>query len=348
MLTHEQRTSPPEQPAANVESVRELFSHHAFVEAYFVPVQLVLAMFGMGATLSLRDFERIVRNPSGLAVGLGIQVLLVPLTAVVFAKALGLGPGWAVGLILVSVVPGGAFSNLLTYFGRGNVPLSISVTTVTTLGCLVTIPFVLRLTASDHLPPNFVFPTGQIVRDILSFLMLPLVVGMLTFRFLPQHTEKLSRWAIRLSMTFVVLITISALGSGRIKVAEYGLGPPAVILAFALLLMFGVPQLTRLLGRYDDESTAISIEVTLRNIGIGLLLVRFFFPGQPENGHVLYSCLFFAGLSTPLSLPAMLRHRRGKSPAYGRAPFIRPQTLEPAAASAGGQTADVGTSPSDS
>ncbi|MCB9586696.1 MAG: bile acid:sodium symporter family protein [Polyangiaceae bacterium] len=307
--------------------MRELFSHHAFVEAYFVPVQLLLAMFGMGATLSVRDFERIVRNPGGLAVGLGIQVVLVPIVAVLFSRALGLGPGWAVGLILVSVVPGGAFSNLLTYFGRGNVPLSISVTTVTTLGCLVTIPLVLRLTAAEHLPPNFVFPTGQIVRDISSFLLLPLALGMVTFRFLPQHTQTLSKWAIRLSMTFVVLITISALGSGRIKVAEYGFGPPAVIVAFALVLMFAIPHLSRLLGRYDDETAAISIEVTLRNIGIGLLLVRFFFPGQPENGHVLYSCLFFAGLSTPLSLPAMLRHRRGKSPAFGRAPHIRPDAV---------------------
>ncbi|MEZ4231017.1 MAG: bile acid:sodium symporter family protein [Polyangiaceae bacterium] len=314
----------PKELALLNHPVRELFSHHAFVEAYFVPVQLLLAMFGMGATLSVRDFERIVRNPGGLAVGLAVQVVLVPLLAVAFSHVLGLEPGWAVGLILVSVVPGGAFSNLLTYFGRGNVPLSISVTTVTTLGCLLTIPFVLHLTAAEHLPPDFVFPTGQIVRDISSFLLLPLALGMVSYRFLPQHAELLSRWSIRLSMTFVVLITISALGSGRIKVAEYGLGPPATILAFALLLMFAIPHLTRLLGRYDDESAAISIEVTLRNIGIGLLLVRFFFPGQPENGHVLYSCLFFAGLSTPLSLPAMLRHRRGKSPALGRAPFIRP------------------------
>ncbi len=319
--------------------MRELFSHHAFVEANFVPIQLVLAMFGMGATLSLRDFERIVKNPSGLAVGLVIQVILVPFLAVMFSRILGLSPGWAVGLILVSVVPGGAFSNLLTYFGRGNVPLSISVTTVTTLGCLVTIPFVLHLTAAEHLPPDFAFPTGQIIRDISSFLLLPLVLGMVTYRFLPQHTEALSRWSIRLSMTFVVLITISALGSGRIKVAEYGLGPPATIVAFALILMVAVPHLTRLLGRYDDESAAISIEVTLRNIGIGLLLVRFFFPGQPENGHVLYSCLFFAGLSTPLSLPAMLRHRRGKSPAYGRAPFVRPSEDPPAPTAGAGEAA---------
>lgn len=304
---------------------RALFSHHAFVEAYLVPVQLLLAMFGMGAALSVRDFERIWRNPSGLGIGLLLQIVCVPLIAVGFSKLLGLGPGWAVGLILVSVVPGGAFSNLLTYFGRGNVPLSISVTTVTTLGCLITIPFVLGLTAAQYLPADFAFPTRQIIRDIFAFLLLPLALGMLTFRYLQPRAAALSRWGIRLSMLFVVLITISTLGSGRIKVAEYGFGPPLVILAFAVLLAVSVPHLTRLLGRYDDENTALSIEVTLRNIGIGLLLVRFFFPGQPENGHVLYTCLLYAGIATPLSLPAMLRNRRGRSPAIGRAPYIRPE-----------------------
>lgn len=306
--------------------LQQLFSYQAFVEAYFVPIQLTLAMFGMGATLSLQEFTRIFRNPGALAVGLLIQVVGVPLVAVGLVKLLGLSPGWAVGLILISVCPGGAFSNLLSFFARANVPLSISLTTVTTLGCLFTIPFVLRLTAAEHLPVGFEFPAGQIIRDIFAYLLTPLALGMVAFRALPGRAQAISAWSIRGSLFFVLLITISSLGSGRIKVAEYGWAPPLIIIGFSLLLSVVAPHAARLLGRYDDEGAAITIGITLRNTGIGLLLVRFFFPGQPENSHVLYTCLFFAGQSTPMSLLVVLLHRFGKSPALGRRPSPRPLT----------------------
>lgn len=301
--------------------LRELFSHQAFVEAYFVPVQLLLIMFGMGATLGVRDFGHILRNPRGLAIGILLQSVCVPLLALAFVKGLSLSPGWAVGLILISIVPGGAFSNLLTYFAKGNVPLSISVNIVTTLGCLITIPLILRLTVAEFLPAGFDFPTAQIIKDILRFLLLPLGIGMVVYRALPQHTDKISRWAVRLSMFFVGLITLSSLGSGRIKIPEYGWAPPLTILAFALCLLLITPHISRLLGQTDDQSAAIGIQVTLRNVGIGLLLIRFFFPGQAENGHVLYSCLFYAGLGTPLALPVVFLHRKGFSPALGRRPL---------------------------
>ncbi len=307
--------------------LQQLFTHQAFVERTFVPIQLMLAMFGMGATLSVQEFTRIFRSPGSLAIGLLIQVVGVPLIAVALARLLGLGPGWAVGLILISVCPGGAFSNLLSFFARANVPLSISLTTVTTLGCLFTIPFVLKLTAAEHLPSGFQFPAGQIVKDIFAFLLTPLALGMLTFRLLPARAKQISGWSIRGSLFFVLLITLSSLGSGRIKVAEYGWGPPLTILGFSLLLSLVAPHVARLMRRYDDESAAMTIGITLRNTGIGLLLVRFFFPEQPENSHVLYSCLFWAGQSTPMSLLVVLLHRFGKSPALGRRRFARPAVV---------------------
>jgi BASS family bile acid:Na+ symporter len=285
-----------------------------FAESTLIPLQLVLAMFGMGTTLAPRDFLHIARDPRGLVLGLALQVVLVPLLAAGLASALGLGPGWTVGLILIAAMPGAALSNLLTHLGRGSTALSIAVSTASTAGCLVTIPLLLELLAKRHLPDRFIVPTSHIVRDILVFLLLPLLVGMVVNAVAAARAPLLSRWSVRGSLALVLVITASSLGSGRIKVFEYGWAPVAVLYLFILVLALVPPQLCRLLGRRDPDTLALSVQVLMRNMGIALLLVRFFFPDRPEQGHILYSCLLYAGTAGPIAIPMVLAHRRGSSP----------------------------------
>ncbi len=303
-----------------------VFDWLASLDRILVPLQLILAMAGMGATMVLGDFRSVAKDPLGLGLGVGLQVVGVPLLAIAFAQVLGLERGWAVGLLLVAVVPGGAFSNLLTFFGRGNVPLSISITTVTTLGCIVTAPLLLRLTAKSHLPTDFAFPTQRIIFEIFAYLLIPLALGMLLRRLVPSRAAALSKWFIRGALLLILMIALGALGSGKIRVIEYGLLPPLVLLAFGATLAILTPQLLRVLGRYDDDTVAITIEVTVRNIGVALLLVHFFFPGQPEQGHVLFSALFYAGAAPAFALPIMFRHRLGRRAVLFRKPRPRPQT----------------------
>jgi len=299
-------------------------SFHAFSETYLIPLQLALAMLGMGATLRPRDFTNIVRDPRGLAIGLSLQLILVPALALGITEMLALGPGWSVGLFLVAVVPGGAFSNLMTFLGRGNVPLSISVTVASTALCIVTVPLILGILASSYLPADFVFPRQRIAIEIAAYLLVPLVAGMSLLRFWNSVADAVSKWSIRGSMFLIGVITVSALGSGRIKVFEYGWQPPAIIILFGLSLAVVIPQACRMLGRYDDDSLALGIEVIVRNVGVALLLVRFFFPETEMNGHVLYTCLFYAGISGFLAVPMLLSHRGGRSSVPFRRPKRRP------------------------
>ncbi|MCA9524470.1 MAG: bile acid:sodium symporter family protein [Myxococcales bacterium] len=294
-------------------------------EPFLIPAQLALAMLGMGATLSVRDFRDIVRFPAGLAIGYLTQLLFIPALGLLFIWLFGLGPGWAVGLILLTAVPGGAFSNLLTFFARGNVPLSIAVTTITTVSCIVTVPLVIRVFAAQHMPPEFVFPAARIIMEIIFYLLIPLASGMLLFRFLRGGSEGISRWAIRASMLLVVVIALGAMGSGKIKIPEYGWGPPLLIVAFALVMHVATAQLCRVLGRYDEDTVTLTIEVTVRNVPVGLLVYHHFFAGQAEQGHVLYTLLFYAGLSGPLSLPLLLKHRFGKGGTWLGRPKPRPK-----------------------
>lgn len=304
-------------------------SIHHFVESVLVPAQLVVAMLGMGATLRLSDFRAVFQQPKALAAGLFIQWVFVPTLALIVVKALGLSPGWAVGLLLISVVPGGTVSNVFTYFGRGNVPLSISLTTVATLGCIVTIPLMLRVVAAPFLPDDFALPTSRIVRDIFFYLLTPLAIGMVVLRRAEAFAPRFVKWNMRATLVLIVIIAVSAIQSGRIEIAEYGWGPPATIVGFTVLLVLLTPQVCRLLGRYDDDTIAITIEATVRNGAVGLLLVEFFFDGTPMQGHVLFSLLFFAGQAGLVALPTILRGRWGKSPVLLRARRARPEATPP-------------------
>ncbi len=289
-----------------------------FSQTYLVPMQLVLAMLGMGATLSVRDFVDVFKNPSGLALGLALQLVLVPMIAAGFVWALDMEPGWAVGLVLIAAVPGGTVSNLFTHLARGNTPLSISVTLASTTLAMVSIPFMLNFFAAQFLPGGITVPTGKLVQDLIFYLLLPLILGMVVYRWNADKAVVFSKRMIQGSLGLVVIIAIAALGSGRMKIGEYGWGPPLTILAFCMTLALVTPHICRLVGRFDHDVAALNIEVTFRNTAIGLLLVQFFFPDQPEQGHVLYTCLFYAGIALFVALPTILLHRAGKSPVLGR------------------------------
>lgn len=291
-------------------------------------------MLGMGATMTLGDFRGIVKDPRGLGIGLVLQVVCVPLIALAFIHGLGLEKGWAVGLLLVSVVPGGAFSNLLTFLSKGNVALSISITTLTTLGCILTVPLALRFAAGTFLPSDFAFPVARIVREIFGYLLAPLALGMVVRRVAPGRAARFSTWCIRASLALILAISVGSVGSGRIRVIAYGWQPPLVIFLFGVALALLIPQLSRMLGRYDEDTVAIGLEVTVRNVGLGLLLVHFFFPGQEAQGHVLYSGLFYAGVSPFFALPLLFLHRLGRGAVPFRKPHPRPQPASSSASSA--------------
>src|SRR5262245_22623580 len=127
-----------------------MFDWYPDLEYHFAQAQLVLFTLGMGLTLSLTDFVEIVRRPTSFFAGLIGQLFVVPCVAVVINALFHIDDGVAIGLILVAAMPGGALSKLFAYFGRGNMALSISLTGVTTLLTLITVPVMLQLFATRY------------------------------------------------------------------------------------------------------------------------------------------------------------------------------------------------------
>ncbi len=280
----------------------ELYIQYEYWVAAF---QLIFAMLGMGATLTVGDFKDVMREPRSVTFGTIIQLLLVPLAAFVFIKVLGVAAGVAVGIALIASIPGGTTSNIFTYFARGSVPLSISITGITTLACLLTTPLILGLLITQYLPADFAMPTKQIISDIAFTLLVPLALGMIILRKLPQYAETISKWSIRASLIGILMIVVGSSMAGRLDIEAFGNENLMLVSGFVVLLAIVSWLATILLRLSQADSTAIEMEVIVRNVNLGVLIKASMFPAaagaDPLGDMVLFTVLLYGGLQMLLA-----------------------------------------------
>jgi len=247
-------------------------------EYWFAAFQLVFAMLGMGATLTVSDFGDVLKRPKAVTIGTLMQLLFVPIVAYLFIHIYGLVGGVAVGVALMAAIPGGTTSNIFTYMAKGNSPLSISVTAITTLACLLTTPLILSALITDYLPDNFSMPTLQIVTDIALTLLLPLVVGMAVLRFMSKQANAISVWSIRASLLGIVLIVVGSSAAGRLDTDAFGSNNMIMVLCFVVALTVAGWLIPKAVGLIRKDVVAIQMEVVVRNVNLGVLIKASMFP----------------------------------------------------------------------
>ncbi|MCX2980443.1 bile acid:sodium symporter family protein [Halieaceae bacterium IMCC14734] len=290
-----------------------MFDFYIRHEYWFAAVQLSLAMLGMGATLRIRDFAAVFLKPRPLLVGLLVQMILVPLSIWALISWAVPEPGLAIGLALCAAIPGGTMSNVFTFLARGHVPLSIAMTAVTTLACLVTTPIVLGLLIAQHMPADFDMPAAQMALEIALILLLPLLLGMLVLHFVAEIAPRFSRYCIRGSIFCIALIIIGATGADRIDMVAFGtdnLQLVFVMLVILIVISWLVPLFLKL---KSEECTAINIEVTVRNGNLGLLIKASLFPAvvgmaDPVGDMVLTTVLAYGGMAIMAGLGQIFLH----------------------------------------
>ncbi len=283
-------------------------------EYWFAAFQLIFAMLGMGATLTVADFKDVLKEPRSVTTGTLIQLLIVPLVAFVFISSLGLVGGVAIGLALIAAIPGGTTSNIFTYFAKGNIPLSISITAITTLACLISTPLVLGFLIIDYLPDSFTMPTGQIIREIALTLLLPLIVGMIILRKLPSIAPGVSTWSIRLSLLGILAIVVGSSSAGRLDIKAFGETNMLLVLGFLVLIAVIGWATAKLLKRSQPDSTAIEMEVIVRNVNLAVLIKASMFPASDNANSigdmVLFTILLYGALQMLIAAVIIFIRRR--------------------------------------
>ena len=236
-----------------------------------LPLALAVIMITLGLSLTPADFRRVVVFPKGVAIGLANLLLVSPLLAFLVAEGYGLEPAFAVGLVLLGASPGGTTANLLTHLARGDTALSVTMTAISSLAAVVTVPIYLKL-ATDRFDASFatdVSMVGIVVRVFLITIV-PLAIGMaLRARYTERVLEVEDR-AKRIALGVFVLVVIGAVASEWQLVTENFAALAVAALTLNVLAMsvsYGVSRLARLDGR---QATAIAMELGVHNATLAI------------------------------------------------------------------------------
>ncbi len=241
-------------------------------------------MFGIALDTRVEDFKRVARMPWAMTVGIAAQFIVLPAVTYVLTLLLGVGPSIALGMILVACCPPGNVSNILTHRARGNVALSVSMTAISNAIAIVVMPLNFAFWGSLHPDASALLKTialdpVEMVGHIVAIIGLPFVLGLLCAHQLPNFTQRVKKPARIVSFLALIAFIIGAIaGNWRFFLDYVGLVLLAVVLHDALA--FGTGYVcARVTGLQDYDRRAVSIEVGIRNAGLGLVLIFSFFGG---------------------------------------------------------------------
>lgn len=246
---------------------------------------LGLVMFGMGMTLTWRSFAEVMRHPRRVGLGVALQYLVMPFAAWMIALALGLPVELAAGLVLVGASPGGTASNVVCFLARGDLALSITLTTVSTLLAIVATPLLTWLYVGQQVP----VPMASMLRSIFEIVLLPVALGVAVNSLLARRLTRVEQLFPLLSVAAIVIIIAIVVSLNQPSLAETGvLVALAVVLHNACGLAAGY-----LLGLWltRDERTArtLAIEVGMQNSGLAVALAVKYFSAAAALPGALFS-----------------------------------------------------------
>lgn len=224
-------------------------------------------MLGMGLGLSVRDFERVLVEPKAVALGLTAQLIVLPVVGILLASLFPLPPELAVGVMILAACPGGPTSNLMTYLVRGNVALSITLTALSSLITVFTIPLVVNFAMQQFMgeAATLQLPFLTTVIQIAVITLIPVSLGMLLHHYAPRFAAQVEKGVKWLSIAFLTLIIVGLLAKERANVASFFLQVGWVTLALnvsTMLLGFAIATLAKLDLR---SKKAIAVEVGIQN-----------------------------------------------------------------------------------
>lgn len=238
----------------------------------WLPLALAFIMLYLGLTLHVQDFHRVLQRPRALVAGLTGQMLMVPLLGFGVAWLLQLEPTMAVGLMVLAACPGGVSSGLLTHLARGDVALSISLTAVTSVASVLTLPLVvdgaMRFFMSSGM--GIEFPLGGMVRSIFLLTTVPVLTGMALRAWQPMRVARMEPIAGRISTTLFILIVLVTFWDQRQVLLNNlsTIGPASLLLNLAILA--GAWFLSRQLGLVRRDRISVVTECGLQNSALGI------------------------------------------------------------------------------
>ena len=250
------------------------------ISGIVLAISLFIIMAGMGLSLTIQDFKRVVEYPKAALVGMSSQLIVLPIIAFFIAYFLELPPIVAIGIMLIASCPGGATSNMISYLAKGDLALSISLTAIASLMSFVTIPVIMNFAFNFFLSESHPMTLDFVatLKQLFVIIIVPVILGMLINKKFPEFAFRIERPVKKASMVLFILVVVGVSYSNRNEFFEYfsQAGPPSILLnictmaaGYLLAVLFKLPR---------HQAVTISIESGIQNgtlaITIATLLLQ--------------------------------------------------------------------------
>ena len=269
-----------------------------------LPIALAFIMFSLGLGLSISDFTRIFLKPKEFFVGFISQLILLPIVALILVYIWPLSPEIAIGVMILAAAPGGATSNILTSFAKGDVALSISLTAVISILSVITIPLILGISLSI-LGTNLSSEGISLIDIALKMFLIvtiPVLIGML----LKNIFSSFENLAKKISTFLFFLVLLGAVLAERENVVAYFAEAGLITLVLNIVMMLLAYYLSKSFISDISQQKAITLECGLQNGTLAIVVANVFFDG----GSYLIPAATYSLIMYATSLPYIYYLRR--------------------------------------
>ncbi len=260
-----------------------------------LPLSLAIIMLGMGMTLIPFDFTRIIKYPKAILIGLTNQFIFLPIIGFSLAIAFNLSPVMAVGLMILAISPGGPPSNLITQVCKGDIALSVTLTAISSIVSILTIPFILSYALEyfgSGTNVSMELPIIDTIIQIMGITVIPISIGMLIRRFKTDFARRMEK-PLRTASTVIFILVFLAVIAANFNI----IGPAMKVVGLVTLLLnvitLGLGYLTARLFKLNLKSAiSITVESGIQNGALAFVIATSILNnvemGMPTAAYVIW------------------------------------------------------------
>jgi len=231
------------------------------------PICLAMIMLGLGMSLTIEDFKRVVKHPKDFIVGIVCQMILLPITAFVLIKIFNTPTELALGVMIIAAAPGGVTSNILTKFANGDVALSVSLTAIISIISIVTVPLII-FSSAELLQISYIEKEISMIGisvKMFFVVTLPVVLGMLIRKFATNFISAKTLVIQRISVLLFVIVFTAIWIEEWDNISSYLVRAGSITLTLNIVMMLVGYYVAKLFITGTAQRRCISIECGLQN-----------------------------------------------------------------------------------
>jgi BASS family bile acid:Na+ symporter len=251
------------------------------ISEIFLPIALAFIMFSLGLGLTISDFSRVLKQPKDFLIGAFSQIIILPIVALILVLIWPISPELAIGVMLIAAAPGGATSNIVTSFAKGDVALSVSLTAIISLLSVFTIPLIV-LISLNILVDNYSSISISILDiaiQMFAIVTVPVILGILFRKFMSNFSILFEPIAKKISALLFAIVLLGAVLAEKDNIILYFSQAGLITLILNILMMIIAFYIAKFFGSGVSQRKTIIVECGLQNGTLAIVVATSVFGG---------------------------------------------------------------------